>query len=222
MRMLVLRDGDQIRLMTRNRNEVSDPYPELVEALAAQSAGEFIADGKVVAFDGNVISFSCLQDRMPITDRNKARASGIMVHLYLFDLLHFAGHDLTKLPVRRRKSLLRRALGFDNPLRFTPHRNTEGEALFERACARSSCAGLLHYPRARYSIASIFRCQWASTSIWNAIMAENASVIAVAAEPLSTFSRASGKSSENTIQIMAPAARPRPTGRNGRNVSTKR
>ncbi len=34
--------------------------------------------------------------------------------------------------------------------------------------------------------------QWASTSIWNAIMAEKASVTAVAADPWRTFSNASG------------------------------
>lgn len=136
VRLLVFRDGERIRLMTRNRNEVSDTYPELVEALAEQSADDFVADGEVVAFDGTVTSFSRLQDRMQITDRDKARASGVAVYLYLFDLLHFAGHDLTELPLRRRKSLLRRALGFDDPLRFTSHRNADGEAFFARACAK--------------------------------------------------------------------------------------
>ncbi|WP_372609566.1 non-homologous end-joining DNA ligase [Aquicoccus sp.] len=136
VRLLVFRYGDRIRLMTRNCNEVSDTYPELVKALARQPARDFVADGEVVAFDGNLTSFSRLQGRMQITDRDKASASGIAVHLYLFDLLHLAGHDLTDLPLRRRKSLLRRALRFDDPLRFTPHRNADGEAFFERACAR--------------------------------------------------------------------------------------
>ena len=136
VRLLVFRDGDRIRLMTRNRNEVSDTYPELIEALAQQPASDFVADGEVVAFDGDLTSFSSLQGRMQITDPDKARASGIVVYLYLFDLLHLVGHDLTDLPLRRRKSLLRRALCFDDPLRFTPHRNEDGEAFFERACAR--------------------------------------------------------------------------------------
>ncbi|KPP86818.1 MAG: DNA ligase (ATP) [Rhodobacteraceae bacterium HLUCCO07] len=136
VRLLVFRYGDRIRLMTRNCNEVSDTYPELVKALARQPARDFVADGEVVAFDGNLTSFSRLQGRMQITDRDKACASGIAVHLYLFDLLHLAGHDLTDLPLRRRKSLLRRALRFDDPLRFTPHRNADGEAFLERACAR--------------------------------------------------------------------------------------
>ncbi len=135
-RLLVFRDGGRIRLMTRNRNVVNNTYPELVEALAEQPARDFVADGEVVAFEGNRMSFSRLQGRMQITDVDKARASGIAVHLYLFDLLHLAGHDVTRLPLRRRKSLLIRALRFDDPVRYTSHRNAEGEALFHEACAK--------------------------------------------------------------------------------------
>ena len=142
VRLLVFRDGDRIRLMTRNRNEVSDTYPELIEALAQQPARDFVADGEVVTFEGDLTSFSRLQDRMQIADPDKARASGIVVYLYLFDILHLDGHDLTRLPLRQRKSVLRRALCFDDPLRFTPHRNEDGEAFFGRACA-SGWEGLI-------------------------------------------------------------------------------
>lgn len=135
-RVLVFRDGDRVRLMTRNRHEVTDTWPELAEALARQNAREFVADGEVVAFDGALTSFSRLQGRMQISDPDRARASGIAVHLYLFDLLHLAGHDLTGLPLRRRKSFLKRALRFDDPLHYTLHRNEDGEAYFEEACEK--------------------------------------------------------------------------------------
>ena len=136
VRLLVFRDGDRIRLMTRNRKLVNDTYPELIEALAEQPARDFVADGEVVTFEGDLTSFSRLQNRMQIADPDKARASNVVVYLYLFDILHLDGHDLTRLPLRRRKSLLRQALRFDDPLRFTAHRNEDGEALFERACAK--------------------------------------------------------------------------------------
>ena len=136
VRVLLFRQGNRLRLMTRNQNAVNKTYPELVEAVLAQPVQEFVADGEIVAFDGNVSSFSRLQGRMQITDPDKARTSGIAVYLYLFDLLHLDGHDLTALPLRRRKSLLRTALRFNAPLRFTPHRNAEGEAVFKKACAK--------------------------------------------------------------------------------------
>ena len=46
------------------------------------------------------------------------------------------GRDLTRLPLRGRKSLLRDALDFNDPLRFTPHRNQWDQQLLDTACAR--------------------------------------------------------------------------------------
>ena len=135
-RVLVFRDGKRIRLVTRNRNTVNATYPELAEALAGQPAGEFVVDGEVVAFDGKVTSFSRLQKRMQIKDPDKARASGVAAYLYLFDLLHLDGHDVTRLPLRERKSLLLRAFSFEDPIRFTAHRNEQGEAYFDEACSK--------------------------------------------------------------------------------------
>ena len=135
-RLLVFRDGKRMRLMTRNGHSVNDTYPELAEALAGQPAQGFVADGEVVAFAGDVTSFSRLQGRMQIKNQDEARASKIAVHLYLFDLLHLDGHDLTGLPLRRRKSILFRAFQFRSPVRYTPHRNEDGKAYFEEACEK--------------------------------------------------------------------------------------
>ena len=135
-RVLVFRDAGRIRLLTRNRNAVNATYPELAEALTGQPALKFVADGEVVTFDGKVTSFSRLQKRMQIKDPDKARQSGVAVYLYLFDLLHLDGCDVTSLPLRTRKSLLRRAFSFEDPIRFTPHRNEQGEAYFAEACSK--------------------------------------------------------------------------------------
>ncbi|MBF9029039.1 ATP-dependent DNA ligase [Rhodobacterales bacterium HKCCE3408] len=135
-RLLAFRNGDDIRLMTRNRREVSATWPEIAEAIGAQSEHAFIADGEVVAFDGAQTSFSRLQGRMQIDDAKKARETGIEVFFYVFDLLHLDGHDLTGLPLRRRKGILRDHLKFADPLRYTQHRNEDGEAYFTEACER--------------------------------------------------------------------------------------
>jgi len=135
-RVLVFRDGDRTRLMTRNQNDVTQNYPELAEAISVQPVDSLCADGEVVAFDGDLTSFSRLQGRMQISDVERAGASDIRVYLYLFDLLHFDGHDVMGCSLRRRKLILKRALRFEDPVRFTPHRNEDGEAYFEDACAK--------------------------------------------------------------------------------------
>jgi bifunctional non-homologous end joining protein LigD len=150
-RVLVFRDGNRTRLVTRNQNTVNATYPELVEAMADQPAREFVADGEVVAFDGKVTSFSRLQKRMQIKDPDKARASGVVVYLYLFDLLHLDGHDVTGLALRDRKSLLLRAFSFEDPIRFTPHRNEQGVAYFDEACSKGWEGVIAKNARAPYN-----------------------------------------------------------------------
>ena len=51
--------------------------------------------------------------------------------MYRFDVLHLAGHDTTALALRARKRLLRRAVAFRGPVRLTPHRTGDGEAVDE-------------------------------------------------------------------------------------------
>lgn len=99
-RCLVFRDGRGVRLLSRNRKSLNGTYPELAAAAKRASKRRFVADGEVVAFDGNVTSFSRLQERMRLHDPDKARRSGVKVYLYLFDLLYFDGYDLTRLGLR--------------------------------------------------------------------------------------------------------------------------
>lgn len=136
IRALVRRQDGAVTLTSRTGNDLSNAYPELVEALEEEAATDFLADGEIVAFDGARTSFERLQGRMGIHDPRLARLTGIPVFLYLFDLPEFDGHDLTALPLRQRKSALRRAFAFHGPVRYTPHRNERGEELFREACAK--------------------------------------------------------------------------------------
>jgi bifunctional non-homologous end joining protein LigD len=136
VRILAFRRGDAVRLLTRNRQARGDTYPEIAGALASQPADDFIVDGEVVAFEGDVTSFERLQGRMRIDEPKRALESGIPVFYYLFDVLHLEGRDLTKLPLRDRKRLLRAAFDFADPLRLLPYRNEDGIAFLKEACEK--------------------------------------------------------------------------------------
>jgi bifunctional non-homologous end joining protein LigD len=136
IRAAVRREAGTVTLTSRTARDMTSTYPELVEALEAEAATDFLADGEIVAFEGSRTSFERLQGRMGVHDARLARLSGIPVFLYLFDLLEFDGHDLTGLPLRERKSALRRGLSFEGPVRYTPHRNEHGERFFAEACAK--------------------------------------------------------------------------------------
>ncbi|HZO06985.1 MAG TPA: non-homologous end-joining DNA ligase [Solirubrobacterales bacterium] len=136
IRAIAERHGDVVTLTSRTGRDLSRSYPELVAALAAEAATDFVADGEIVAFDGSRTSFAKLQGRIHLQDPRPELIASVPVHLYLFDLLRFDGHDLTGLPLRARKGALRRAFDFHGPVRYTPHRNEHGERFFEEACAK--------------------------------------------------------------------------------------
>ncbi len=73
---------------------------------------------------------------MKLSDPEEAKSSNVCVYFYLFDILHLNGYDVTKVDLRSRKKLLRNALEFINKIRFTAHRNTEGEKHHREACRK--------------------------------------------------------------------------------------
>jgi len=136
MRCVAFREGDRVRLLSRNRQPLNGTYPELVDALAAQRTPRFAVDGEVVAFQGRRTSFARLQGRLGITDPDEARASRIRIFYYLFDLTHLDGKATIDLPLTWRKRLLRSAISFDDPLRNTAHRVEDGIGAYQAACKR--------------------------------------------------------------------------------------
>lgn len=137
VRVLAAYDPDQgVRLESRSGRPLNGTYPELVAALEQQTGLPFTLDGEVVALDRGRTDFGLLQQRMGLTNPVAALATGVAVTYYLFDLLALDGHDTTGLPLRDRKALLRKAIDFHGPLRYTTHRNHGGPELLADACAR--------------------------------------------------------------------------------------
>ena len=134
-RCLAFRAGSQVRLMTRNQKEATSTYPEVTEALAVQRASDFIIDGEIVAFDGGQTRFARLQQRLGVRHPGPDLRAEVPVCYYIFDVLWAGGGDVRSLPLRERKQILRELLAFAGPLRFTEHKDTDGEAYFQQACA---------------------------------------------------------------------------------------
>ena len=126
IRCIAIAGEGRVRLRSRNDLSLDGRFPEVVAALEEAVTGA-VLDGEVVAFDGARTSFARLQQR---------GERPVAVYYYVFDLHHLAGHDVTALPLRARKRLLRSVLRPRAPVRLTPHRNRDGEALYREACRR--------------------------------------------------------------------------------------
>ncbi len=127
VRAIAVRDGGATRLWSRNDLSLDARYAELVPALDAAPTERFAVDGEVVAFDGSQTSFEKLARR---------GREPVPVFLYVFDVLWIDGVDVRRLDLLTRKRLLRATLQFGGPVRFTTHRNTDGESLLRDACAK--------------------------------------------------------------------------------------
>jgi bifunctional non-homologous end joining protein LigD len=128
-----IRCKGRVELESRSAQEMQRSYPEIAEALS-EPGPDLIADGEIVAFKRGQTSFERLQKRMQIHDPERARATGVAVYLYVFDLLSLDGEDIRDRPLIERKRLLRKALTFTGPIRYTPHRVGDGEEYFKHAC----------------------------------------------------------------------------------------
>ena len=133
IRCIAEKDGDGVRLRSRNDLDLNGRFPEIARALEADPVADVLLDGEVVAFDGAQTSFAALQQR---------GERPVAVFYYVFDVLRCGGEDVTREPLRARKALLRKALAFDDPIRMTAHRNEHGEAFYAEAC-RKGWEGLI-------------------------------------------------------------------------------
>ncbi len=133
IRCLASKGDKRVDLRSRNDLSLNGRFPEIAAALEADPATNLVIDGEVVAFDGAQTSFSRLQQR---------GEHPTPVFFYVFDILRDGGEDVTQEPLRERKARLRRALAFGDPIRFTTHRNGDGEAFYREAC-RKGWEGLI-------------------------------------------------------------------------------
>ena len=141
-RCLAFAGRDGVALMSRSQHDITATFPEIAAALTAQHHGDLVVDGEIVAFDGAQTRFGRLQQRLGVAHPGDQLLRDFPVFYYLFDLLHSDGVDTRPLPLIERKRLLAEAVTFRDPLRFTEHRERDGEAFFLQAC-RDGWEGLV-------------------------------------------------------------------------------
>ncbi|QCQ90033.1 non-homologous end-joining DNA ligase [Rhodococcus sp. SGAir0479] len=99
---------DGVRLFSRNGNDVTGAFPELLEPLAEAVADhEAVLDGEVVALDRHGRpSFARLQRRMHVLRPTTQLRNDFPVTYYAFDVLALDGEQTVHLPYLERRKLL--------------------------------------------------------------------------------------------------------------------
>jgi len=134
-------DGDRLRLVSRNQNDLTKAYPELQEIPQHVRARTAILDGEVVALDDQGRpSFSLMQQRTGVGEggrRIRRTRDDIPVVYYAFDLLYLDGYNLVRAELEHRKDLLVSVLAPNDCLRFSDHYIGRGKDLFHAAAERN-------------------------------------------------------------------------------------
>jgi bifunctional non-homologous end joining protein LigD len=126
IRLIAVRSGKKVSLLSRNKNELTGRFPEIVEAVKSLPARECVIDGEVVALDEEGrSSFQLLQAR-----EMEGRKSP--VYFYAFDLLQLDGKSLIGLPLEARKNVLEKLCAdAGDPIRYSGVIGGDAKALLD-------------------------------------------------------------------------------------------
>jgi DNA ligase-1 len=136
-RVQIHRQGDEVRIYSRNLAEVTASLPDVVAEVKDQlAAEEVILEGEAVAVDaqGRPLPFQHLMRRFRRKHAVAATVEEIPIQLHLFDILHLNGKTLVDAPYKERWAALEKAAGRLNLVRrLIPKTVEEGEAFAKAA-----------------------------------------------------------------------------------------
>ena len=133
-RIIARRDGERVRLFTRNGYDFGERFPLIVAAVEALPANSCVVDGEAIGCDERGLS---------VFEMIRWRQHDNSVSLCAFDLMELDGEDLRREPIEVRKATLKGLLRRARPgVAFNRHFEVEGTVVYEQACALG-CEGIV-------------------------------------------------------------------------------
>ena len=112
-RMQVHRRDDEVRIYSRNLNDVTDAVPELVDVVRTIRAREIVLDGEMIAIkpDGRPHDFQMTMKRFGSRRDIAKLQQDLPVRAFFFDCLYLDGETLIDHPAAERFDAMREAVG---------------------------------------------------------------------------------------------------------------
>jgi bifunctional non-homologous end joining protein LigD len=131
IRLIAVKNDTKVSLLSRNQNDLSGRFPEIVDAIKDLPARESVIDGEVVALDEEGRSSFQLLQALEMEGRKSP------VYFYAFDLLQLDGKSLLSLPLEARKSVLEKFCGdAADPIRYSGPIGSDAERLLKEVKRR--------------------------------------------------------------------------------------
>src|SRR3989475_6500561 len=152
------KEGDRVVLYSRDLNEVTAAFPEVVAAAGAVPH-DVLLDGELLAYkDGVVLPFFELQHRLGRKVVSAPLLAEVPVIFVAFDVLYLDGHNLLTEPLRERRRLLEE-LDLPSPFMLAylirALDAAELDRIFEGARQRNNEGLMVKDPESRYAPARL-------------------------------------------------------------------
>ncbi len=153
--------GKQVKIITRNGNDQTSQFPEVVKHLGQQN-GHMILDGEIVAFENGQPGFTAMMKRFHLKDASSlAQADRIQPCVFFaFDLLHFEGENLRALPLLERKARLKAALMPTERVQYVEHIHEDGIAFYSAVVATGLEGAMAKKADSRYDTSGRHSSAW--------------------------------------------------------------
>jgi DNA ligase-1 len=138
-RVQIHKQADEVRVYTRNLNDVTERVPEIVEVVRGSEHSKLILDGEAIALrpDGSPFSFQLTMRRFGRKLEVESMRRQIPLSVFFFDCLLLDDQVLVDDPARERFSALEGAVSHDAIIpRLVTSERTAAAAFFEDTVAR--------------------------------------------------------------------------------------
>ncbi|MFP4542771.1 MAG: DNA ligase D [Candidatus Kapaibacterium sp.] len=125
VRVIAFKNGDEVNLKSRYQKSKNKQYSTVKETLD-EYEGDFVLDGEVV-----IINEKGLSDFQELQNMSEDKKE--LLRYYVFDILYYNGYDLKKLPLIKRKEILKKILPESPYVKYCDHIEGKGKTFFEEA-----------------------------------------------------------------------------------------
>jgi len=144
LRVQIHKDGEQVKLFSRNLESMTEMFPELVKAAARLRAKSVILDGEAIAYNPESEEYVPFQETTARRRKEGIQelAARVPMRAFVFDAMFRDGDDLTQLPYQQRFEVVQDLLRKADTLVVAPLIKTDSADVLTRELVDNISRGL--------------------------------------------------------------------------------
>ena len=144
LRVQIHKNGDRVKIFSRNLESMTEMFPELVAAAAGLKVESVILDGEAIAYDPDSEEYVPFQETTARRRKEgiEEMAARVPMRAFVFDVMFRDGSDLTPLPYERRFEIVEELVAESDTLIAAPLTTTDSAEVLTRELLDNISRGL--------------------------------------------------------------------------------